>query len=167
MVRVPAWEGDYAGRLKARLQARGYASASEFAAAFPRTSLVALAATLGTNDVAAVQLERLLYEEAIERGTVERFARDLLVREIHDNLPEGWRRDWGPDIPGDTTTARWRRSTAATGWATAVGSRPEYDAAADRVMFALRDKAPFPDGWLPADADDPLLVAFFREHWRP
>ncbi len=166
MVRVPAWEGDHARRLTARLQAHGYASATDFAAAFPRSSLVPLAATLGTTDVAAVQLERRLYDEAIERGTVERLARDLLVRELHEHLPDGWRREWGPDVPGDTTTPRWRRSMAATGWATAVGSVPEYDAAADRVMFALRDQAPFPDGWLPADADDPLLVAFFREHWR-
>lgn len=165
-VRVKAWVGDVEQRLGSRLARLGFATATEYARTRPGESLIALAAELGPGDVAAVQLERRLYEEAIASGTVEAFARDLLVRSMREHIPEGWRRDWGPDVPGDTTTARWRASRACAGWAAAIDYVSTYEAAAGRVMLALRDAAPFPDGWLPLDADDRYLVEFFANYWR-
>lgn len=167
MVRIPAWEGDIEQRLTERLRARDFSSATAYAATQPTASLLVLADELGRLDVAAVQLERRLYAEAIATHSVERFARDLFVRLMHEHLPEGWHRDWGPDIPGDMSTPRWRGSQVRSGWAASIDAVADYKATAGHMMRALRDEAPFPEGWIPRDADDPLLVDFFSKHWPP
>src|SRR5262245_16485600 len=115
-IRLAAWDGDFEQRLSDRLRSSGFPSATAYAASRPTESLVALADTLSsrtdgprdTRDVAAFQLERRLPEEAQASGTLDHHARDLLVRRLHAHIPEGWRADWGPDVPGDVTTLRWR-----------------------------------------------------------
>lgn len=164
--RAPAWDGDIDRRLTERLQDRGFATATAYADASPTTSLVTLAATLGADDVAAVQLERRLFEEARDRKMVERHLRDLLVRSLHEFLPDGWRHDWGRDIPGDVTTPWARRARTFAHWAPA-GWLSEYQAAIDHIIDVIVDSPAtiFPEGWIPRDADDPVLVEFFRQHW--
>lgn len=164
MGRVQSWEGDNERRLAEGLRELGFASATGYAASRPTASVLQLAAALGP-DVAAFHLERRLFAEAADRAAVQRFARDLLVRALHEQLPEGWHRDLGPDEPGNLTTPRWRCGMAAVAWASAVATSTTYDAVAQRIMAALHETAPFPDGWLPGDADDPLLVEFFVAHW--
>lgn len=170
-----AWAGDWEQRLTERLRERGFSSATDYVATAPTTSLINLGHALGTDPnaplfqgdgFAADQLARRLLDEAKQRGDVERCARDLLVRRLHEKLPEGWRKEWGPDVVGDMTTPFARRNSALASWSTVVSLRlPEYDETSLRVALAVRD-ASFPEGWLPADADDPLLVEFFRQHWK-
>jgi hypothetical protein len=102
-------------------------------------------------DVAAVQIEWLLKDEALKRNWFERFARATLVREIYDELPQGW---------GVGEKADFRRAGVYAGWGRIVG--PEYEQATDRVWDALSRLEP-PRGWLPANADDPLVVKAFQE----
>lgn len=173
---LKAWHGDWEKRLTERLSARGFASATDYVANAPTASLITMGHALSTDPTAplfygdgfaAVQLERRLLDEAKRRGDVERCARDLLVRSLHANLPDGWRKDWGPDIPGDMTTAVWRRANALGGWSSSISVYlPEFDEAVQRVRVALR-AAPIPEGWLPANADDPILVDVFGAHWEP
>jgi hypothetical protein len=51
-----------------------------------------------------------------------------------------------------------------------ICNHPEDDQrAAERVPDAMLDEGRaggIPPGWLPANADDPLLVEIFRLHWR-
>jgi hypothetical protein len=160
-----AWRGDFDQRLTASLRERGFSSATEYVAQQPTASLVQLADELHA-DVAAVQLERRLFDEARATDAVERHLRDLLVRRMHEHLPDGWRIDWGPDVVGDVTTAWARRAHTLAHWAHA-GWLEEYQDAIDRIIDAVLDgSAPFPAGWTPANADDPILVEFFRRHWR-
>jgi hypothetical protein len=164
---LAAWQGDWQARMTERLQGHGYASATDYGAQRPAVSLLVLADELsGTqDDVAAEQIRRRLLAEAQQRGSVERCARDLLVRSLHEKLPEGWHAEWGIDVPGDRTTPIARRASALGGWTSSISVHlSEYDDTLMRVALALRDSHA-PAGWLPASVDDPVLLAIFREHW--
>jgi hypothetical protein len=173
---LAVWYGDWQQRLTDRLREHGFSSATEYVATAPTTSLILLGHALSTDPTvplfqgdgfAADQLVRRLLDEAKGRGDVERCARGLLVRSLHQHLPDGWRSDWGPDIPGDLTTPVWHRASALGGWSASVAVHvPDCEDALDRVNAALCDAA-IPEGWLPASADDPLLVELFRQHWPP
>jgi hypothetical protein len=118
-------------------------------------------------DVAAEQLLQIWREEARMGGpeAVERFARRTLVGDLHRDLPEGWRADWTRSDP--ETKAAVSRVTGAAGRWTCNLSK-EYWPAADRVLDAMLDAGRtgrIPPGWLPPNADDPLLVDIFRHHW--
>jgi hypothetical protein len=165
-----AWSGDWRARIRERLREKGFASVAAFVDARPKASLLGLATELGQatesglKDVAAVQLERMLLDEAKASGTLERRARDLLARRLHAELPEGWRREW-IDTPGDVTTPFFRLGRALSPWCAGLGTYlPECSDAADRVFLAMSHAA-FPEGWLPSGPDDPLLVDVFRAHW--
>jgi hypothetical protein len=170
-----AWQGDWEARLTERLRARGFESAADYVATAPTASLIVLGHALGSDPTAplytgdgfaATQLERRLIDDAKRTGTLERCMRDLLVRQLHEHLPEGWHLEWGPDIPGDTTTAVWRRAIVFSQWGSEISLRyPEYEPAVDAVWDAMKASA-IADGWLPSSADDPLLVDVFRRSWR-
>lgn len=171
---LKAWYGDWGQRLTDRLREHGFTSATEYVATEPTASLITLGHALSTDPTvplfqgdgfAADQLKRRLLDEA-KPGSIERCARDLLLRSLHEKLPEGWRKDWGADIRGDRTTPLARRASALGGWSSSIAVHfPEYDETLMRVALALRDSA-MPEGWLPATVDDPLLVELFRRHWR-
>jgi hypothetical protein len=96
---------------------------------------------------------------------MEHFARRILVGELHHGVPEGWRADWTSSDP-ETTAAVSRMSGATGAWSCGLGR--EYWPAADRVLDAMLAEGRagrIPPGWLPADADDPLLIEIFRRHW--
>jgi len=117
--------------------------------------LLVLADELGKDDVAASQLEKILIDEAEDSGTIARCAKSLLVRELHEELPEGWRTEWDE--------ATWFQVSKAYGaWAAALGER--YEQSYRRVWDVFIDTMPIPAGWLPAGPDDPILVEAFK-HW--
>lgn len=159
--RASAWQGDWQVRLKARLAARGFSTTEEFISTQPVKSLVTLADELGPDDVAAVQLEWSYLDDAKLRGTIEHCARDLLVRQLHEKLPGGW-----------TTTridmaAVWPRVNAMSAWASSISSRlPEYNEVVSAFSRRVQDENAFPVGWLPANADDPVLMDAFRRYWQ-
>lgn len=176
IVKLPAlgqaWLGDWRARIASRLARRGFSRVADFADTMPRAGLLKLAEVLGTysddninrSDVAAEQVAAVWLEEATSEGSasVERMARRVLVGELYDELPGGWRRDW-TGTP-EAEAAAFRAASATTSWSEALG--PIHAAAAERVFRALREAGgTLPDGWLPTDADDPTLVTIFRNAW--
>lgn len=153
-------------RILERAAALGFTSLAKYAADRPRASLVALAVELTgpiRNDEQAGlapidQLISILLEQARDDGTISWTARDLLVRALHQKLPDGW--PWSTDLP-----ARQQLGSCLMAWASTIGAHlPEYRRCAlDTALALLSD--PVPAGWLPSDPDDRLLVALFREHW--
>ncbi|WP_164019925.1 NUDIX hydrolase [Pyxidicoccus trucidator] len=142
-----SWQGDWRVRLYERVRERGYTSLTAFADARPAVSLNLLAEELGKDDVAGVQVLSGLLIEAERRKQVTRFVRDVLVRELSENLPSGW-----PAIMDDK--ARFQVAKALGCWS---GDIPEsYQESADQVMAALRSTPP-PPGWRPLGPDDELL----------
>jgi hypothetical protein len=155
-----AWRGDWKRRLQTLLSSRGFTSASEFAATRPTKSFVELAEDLGPGDVAAVQLQWSILEEAKTAGNMEPAARGLLVRCLHDLLPAGW------DISRVDDAAVMPRVQAISAWSSSISSHvPEYTGLLRAIGRTIMESDPFPTGWLPADANDPLLVEFFQRHW--
>jgi hypothetical protein len=146
-----AWEGNWAERIGERVRAKGFASLLEFSEARPTATFLELADELGEEDVAAVQIEWVLKDEALERNSFARFARASLVRTIYEQLPQGW---------GIGKKADFRRAGVYADWRGTLG--PEYNDATDRVFDALETANP-PRGWLPAGADDPIIDKAFLE----
>ena len=110
-----------------------------------RRLFLELADEPGEEDVATVQIEWVLKDEALERNSFARFARASLVRTIYEQLPQGW---------GIGEKADFRRAGVYADWRGTLG--PEYNDATDRVFDALEAANP-PRGWLPAGADDPII----------
>jgi hypothetical protein len=167
-----AWLGDWRTRTLERLYARDFESIAAFADSKPTASLLALAEELSTDhsanvdhaDVCAEQVARLWREEA-ERGgseAVERMARRILVGELHLDLPYGWLKDWAKN-----EEAASRVSMVLSSWESHIGDARE--GAAGRVVEAMLDEGRagrIPQGWLPSNADDPILVDIFERYWR-
>jgi hypothetical protein len=143
---VRAWDGDWRARLLSRLRTAGFSSATAYAEAYPTRTLVELAHQLGDGDVAGVQIEWLMKEDA-EADPVQfvRFASSLLVREIWESMPEGW---------GENA----QLARVYGSWSAALGD--PYDAHRDRVFDWLMENAPA--GWRPTGPDDPLLAEAFK-----
>jgi hypothetical protein len=155
-----AWRGDWQQRLKELLLARGFASVEAYAATSPTKSFIELAEDLGPGDVAAVQLEWTYLDDAKRAGTVERCARDLLVRQLHAKLPDGW------TTARDSDAAVMPRVRATSAWSSSISSHlPEYKPLVRAIGDTMIRDDPFPIGWLPSSADDPILVEFFKHHW--
>ena len=144
------WDGDWESRIYDGVRALGYASVTEYADASQAASYRELATRLG-DDVAIVQLEVLLRDEAKERNSSERFARDSLARLLREYCPEGWGSD-------DNFTFRAARAFAR--WVSMLGDG--YESAADRTWTVVKRQRP-PQGWYPEGPDDPLLKSAFAE----
>lgn len=156
---VPAWQGNWEKRIYDRLFQLDFASLTAFADRRPIATLERLAQELGPgSDVAPVQLEWLLRHEAREAGRVHRFARGVLVRQMHEYFPRGWMRADRPS-PGPSSPNEWCRASLYATWCGRVGE--EYDAPAERVWDSLQEIAAV--GWLPVNPDDPIIVQAFRE----
>jgi hypothetical protein len=171
-----AGRGDWRGRILDRLHERGFDSVTAFADASPLTSLQALADELSTDhnarvhraDVAVEYLTRVWRDEADRAGTdaIEYMARRMLAGQLHQDVPGGWLADWNVD-----SDACSRMASVFAGWSSYVGTLgdEERHTAVHRVMNAMIEAGrdgQLPSGWLPASADDPLLVEIFARHWR-
>ena len=142
-----SWEGNWKVRLHERVHERGYDSLTAFAEAHPTASLVELAEELGKGVVAGVQVLSELLAEAEQRRQVTRFERDVLVRMLAQDVPNGW-----PAVLDDAN--RFAVAKALGRW---IGYTPEaHQERARRVMMALLANPP-PPGWLPQGPDDELL----------
>ena len=141
-----AWQGDWRVRLHERIRERGYDSLTSFAEAHATAPLYRLAEELG-EDVAGVQILTGLLAEAERRKQVTRFVRGVLVRELSENLPQGW-----PAVLDDTN--RFKVASALAPW---TAYTPEsHKERARRAGDALLATPP-PHGWRPLSADDELL----------
>lgn len=154
MADMKSWSGDWHARIYDRAKAKGYASVTAFADARPRLSLLALAEELGPDDVNGAQLLAILRDEAEKGGFVDRFARSLLVHEIYEAIPKGWR-----VTPDDGFDFEFN----ATGpLVTLITELPKSHEAMARNLLRIMMAAELPAGWLPEGPDDPMLVALFE-----
>ena len=156
---IPAWEGNWEKRIHDRVFARDFRDLTAFAEARPTATLMQLADELGPqDDIAAVQLELLLRDEALAAARIHRFARSALVRKVHENFPRGWNRADTPS-PGPSSPDEWCRASVWAEWVTWLGE--EHKAAAKRVWHSLERHVS--TGWLPSGPDDSIIVQAFRE----
>jgi hypothetical protein len=156
-----AWREHWERRLYELVQQRGFLSVTAFVDSRPGESLLDLAKDLGGGDVAAVQIQWRLVAEAEASGNMEACARSLLARAIRKYLPEGWQSVW-VDIPGRLGTPYSRKVHALVEMTVALPDR--YREVARRICDAI-GVAHIPYGWVPADADDPILLDIFARHW--
>ena len=148
-----SWQGNWRVRLYERVRERGYDSLTAFAEARPAVPLHVLAAELGQDDVAGVQVLTGLRAEAEQRKQVTRFVRDVLVRELAESFPNGW-----PHVVDNNN--RFEIAQALGCW---YGHIPEsHRERADQVMAALR-AAPPPPGWHPLGPEDELLLTLLPD----
>jgi hypothetical protein len=145
------WSGDWHGRILERVHQRGFETVTQYTDQHPGVSLLVLADELGQDDVAAAQIQSILVEEAIRTRTVPRVLCDLLVRELRDRLPQGWK------YPLDDES-RSEVAGAFAGWKTELEEHLDRHAA----LAAGKDllNAELPTGWLPEGPEDPVIVAF-------
>ena len=148
------WNGDWEARLLSRVQSMGSRSILDFLDRFPAEPYIKVARRLG-EDVAAVQLARMQFEEASGPAAFRRAAIDGLAREIAEHLKRGW----GVGRHADFNTAG-----VHTGWMTLLRFRasapPEIVRKGDAVWEELNRLDPS-RGWLPNGPDDAILAAAF------
>jgi len=150
------WRGDWGRRIFDLLGARGYARLTDFAAAHPNATIFELARELGVGDVAPIQVQWILVDEAREVHDLERCARDLLNRRIRE-VGGGWPADQGWE-----TQKKIRGALIA--WQGCLKDE-KYEAALGKMVDELLDATDIPSGWLPSGADDERIAALFRRHW--
>ena len=146
MSELSAWQGNWLVRLRERVRDRGYDSVTAFAEARPTASLVELADELG-EDIAGVQIHRVLVEEAERSHKVTRLVRATLVRELWERLPDGW-------PPTLEDPHRVEVAMALGSWCayTPTTHQERVRKAGDALMAN-----PPPPGWRPLGPDDELL----------
>lgn len=144
------WSGDWHARVLERVQQRGFATVTQYAADRVGAPLVELADELGPDDLAADQITCLLIEEAVRTQTVPRMLRDLFVRELREALPQGWRSPLDDEARSEVARALAR-------WET--GLEDHLDKPATFTAGQNFMNAEFPPGWLPDGPDDPVIIA--------
>jgi hypothetical protein len=142
-----SWQGNWRVRLYERLRERGYDSLTAFAEARPAVPLYLLAAELGKDDVAGVQVLSGLLAEAEPRRQVTRFVRDVLVRELSESLPVGW----------PASLDRETRFPVAQAIGCWIAYTPETHKERARQAGDALLATPPPAGWRPLGPDDALL----------
>jgi hypothetical protein len=145
------WSGDWHSRVLERVREHGFETVTDYANDRVGVSLDVLADELGPDDIAGAQLQCLLLEEATRSNAIPRLLRDLLVRELRDRLPQGWK------YPLDDRS-RYEVAAAIAAWVAEFQDHldAEGKSSARRALLA----AELPPGWLPDGPDDPVIVVF-------
>ena len=147
-----AWHGEWRTRIYTLLREKGFDSTTSYADTMPLVPVLELAEQIGSN-VAAIQLEMLLFQEAQEHNSLPRFLRSLLVRRIREAAPEGWRK-------GDPKRFQFRLASTIASWQRVAG-KVISEQEQEQIWKAIRD-ADVQNGWLPDGPDDPVIVAALR-----
>jgi hypothetical protein len=152
-MKLKSWHGDWEARIYERVRSRGFDTVTAFAEASPRATWFELVDQLGAEDVNGAQIIALLRAEAERTHTIERFARSLLVHELWELVPKGWRIE-----PGNGFDFTFK---AASAIASMTASLPDSARDYGRRVADILMAADLPVGWLPDGPDDPILVALF------
>jgi hypothetical protein len=137
----------------------GHESVGNYLASHPAEPYFKVARRLG-NDVAAVQLARMQFEEAVGIDGIRRAAMDGFCREIAENLKRGW---------GVGRHVDFRTAGVYAGWMALLEFRadaPHLRPKGDAIWSSLKEINP-PQGWLPNGPNDPIIVAAFAKGWPP
>ena len=132
----------------ARLRAIGQPSLLEYLRAHPREGFSALAKRLGLG-VLGIQVIRAAADASatLTGDELHRYVRENLLRWIHARLPNGWTPTPGWDVLQASVIVNALRTIA-----------PVHAALTEAAWTQLKH-GKTPAGWLPADADDPVLTA--------
>ena len=151
-----AWRGEWGKRISQLFTQRGFHCLTDYARSMPAATLDAMANDLGPGDVAPIQIQWLLIDEAREAGALELCARDLLVRRLQA-VPEGWPNGRGWDVQEDVRDelVAWQVSLRDPNYADAMRTMV-------RELLKSDDIAP---GWKPSSTNDPHIAALFERYW--
>jgi hypothetical protein len=131
-------------------------SALELLAANPGVSIPDLAKRVNRG-ITAIGLIMAAYEEAEQRSVVRETAKDLLIRTICEEFPEGWSDE--ESVHPVVKIGSWNYGVKRHVKNTALASF-----ASDIVHHIATDRSP-PRGWKPVDRDDPLIESLFESYW--
>lgn len=151
-----AWSGNWRGRLLRRLSTLCFVTLSEYLHENQGLSYFDIANYLGENDFAAIQIEWLQFEEAIQQNKFREAAMDSLLREILHHLSDGWRREPQTDFQ------------AASVWADWIVRLEDYSKNVRPIATQVWNKivsSPPPLGWKPKNTEDSIIVFAFLTGW--
>ncbi len=151
-----AWRGDWRARLLDLLRMKGFESLTSFALALPFATLDDLVAVIGKGDVAPIQLQWRLVEEARSANSLRECSLDLFVRFLLE-ARQGWPSDLSWEGQADVRSA-------LISWQSCLNDK-KYDALLSKMVLELLDATDIPPGWLPSGVEDPRLVALFGKYW--
>ena len=142
-------------RAKKALADAGY-SALDLLAEHSSLSILELAKKInrGAN---AFGLKLAIYEEADEKGIVREVAKDMLIRQINDEYPNGW-------IQNDEI----RPAVRVGSWGSDISDgilNPQIAKAVKSILRHLTIDSPPPEGWKPQRENDPLIDGVFNHYW--
>lgn len=148
------WCDNWQERHRERIFATGVSSIAEFLRKHPAEPYHKLGRYVG-NAIAAVQFQRLQFDEAIANGRVREACKELLVRTLNDDLKRGWQRG-----------GHWEsnRAGAYAHFVNEIWRQEEYRSYGEQVWRALVELMP-PSEWVPKSIDDPLIQKAFEVGW--
>jgi hypothetical protein len=152
-----SWRGDWKQRLSHLLKLRGFIRLTDYARTDPLATLEQMTQALGEGDVAPIQLQWTLVEEAQQADELECCVRDLLVRHLRE-VPQGWpaSRDW--DAQEDV-------GLALNAWQVCLRD-PRYNKIMEAIVTAMLNVDDIKPGWLPSGVDDAYIESLFKRYWR-
>ena len=149
--------------MEKRLLELGFDTLGSFLDQRRGVGVVRLAEEMGSAFV-GVDLARAILEQAHRKGpaALRAAARDLLARHLREILVAGWGRPRPDELAGiDADTINY---SAVGTWQVQVAATNRTLRAATQAVAEALDKVA-PEGWLPAGADDPVLVSAFDRGW--
>jgi len=146
------WANNWKENVYNKVAALGFDDITAFATSVPSVPYRKLARKLG-DEIAPVQIEKLLREELIAKGNQNFFARDCLARYLAQYLPGGW----AGNSTHDFYTAR-----AFSAWSAALSLDPnEMTREQTRRVWNNVHQIAAP-GWNVAGAEDQVLLRAFE-----
>jgi hypothetical protein len=133
----------------------GY-TALEFLSNHPGLSKIELAKKLNCG-ASALGLIMAVYEEALRERVVRQTAKDLLIRQILQDLSDGW-----------SLAGKMSPIVALSSWSYEIGEyarEKKLHEYASAIVQHLAKHRPPPDGWKPLLMNDPLIDEAFELHW--
>jgi hypothetical protein len=152
---MKAFERSLCDKTRAALTDAGFDPLS-FLASNPRASMVELAKRVNRG-ATALGLIVSIYEDAITLGIVRETAKDLLLREIMEQFPNGWFTDSA--VCASVKLGRWSYHINAHVGDTTCG---QY---ASGIVSAITIDEPPPEGWKPELPSDPFIDDVFDRIW--
>ena len=122
----------------------------------PRISTAELAKKLDRG-TSAIGVTMAVYHQAAKKDRVREIAKDILIRELLHEFPEGWTARG--DIHPLVKLGGWDSDVADYAHSARFG---QY---AERIVRSLAIDDPPQEGWRPQYPSDPLIDELFEHYW--
>ncbi|GEM_PF-2526569 len=150
------WCDNWPERHMERIRTTGATTVAEFLKRYPALPYHKLGDILGP--VAAVQLQKMQFDEANANGTLRHAAMELMVRTLAWDLKRGWRRG------GHWSNNRVRAASHFVQDLLTYTNNAELERVGETVWSELERLGPPPD-WVPRSIDDPYIRRAFAIGW--